>query len=533
MRLGYLVILATIAVFAMQTVNAAEEIVVKGYEAAFDTLRDRHNPNYHGATVEAAIKAMFEEGDEYKGTYSPTDYWKRDGDIRRKKPDRLRYQGQFFFKYSQDDISEVEKWEKELELTWRQSDWSGKLRFSDVSVFAYQDDPMRWEKANIRYKNKSTKVTVGSFGALFGRGLAVNMFEDRTLDFDNEIEGIKIEHERDDVEYTVLSGSRKKYFEPKSASIDAARVEFPIAKGSKMGFHVADLEFINFDFDPEGIGVYHYKLTGGDLSYRLGDFRVAFEAVRVGRDPVEFAVFEADATGADGRGYYVNAGYNGDGYSVNAEYKDYDAILQPFSVLPPLRSFREQATADPYDDKGYAVGVNWNPFGDGSYFDLDYAQGNSRNNGIPYREIGAAYFSPPTASTTWVLEYWDANVHGDTQVAEQLTVSRQLNSDWVASTYLEHEVMNPFYRDSYTDYILEGELAYRSLLNLIYTYERSGIGTEEIDNWGIWEVKFRPDDAQEINLVLGSRREGYVCSGGVCRLEPAFDGVRIDYLHRF
>jgi hypothetical protein len=86
-----------------------------------------------------------------------------------------------------------------------------------------------------------------------------------------------------------------------------------------------------------------------------------------------------------------------------------------------------------------------------------------------------------------------------------------------------------------SDHIFEFDLAFRSEWILVYTIENTGLDVGEggIDQWKIFEVKYRPDEEQEWNLVMGSRREGFVCSGGVCRLEPAFDGIKIDYLLRF
>lgn len=534
MKFGILLAMLVGWLFTLQTAALGEEIVVKGYEDAFDTLRQQHNPDYRGASVEQAIKAMFEKGDVDKGTYSPTEYWKRGGDIRRVKPPSFRYQGRTFFKYSRDDISDIEKWEKELELSWRYTNWAGFFRVTDVSVFAFGTNPFRWEKGNLRYKQGNTKVTVGSFGALFGWGLAVNLLDERTLDFDNELEGIIIERDFDNAELTVLTGTRKDVGAFREDKLSAARVEFDVAKGLDLGFFVAKAQFAADNYHPEDWPeVLEYGMSGTDFSIRSGPFRLNGEYVKLKRDANEFGSLDEDYEGLDGRGYYFNAGYSAPGIGLVAEYKDYQYLLQPFSILPPLRKYNERSFADPSNDKGYAFELNWSPFEDGSLITVDYAQGNYHEKGYPYTEFAAIYSSPLIEKFTWIAEFWHLNIQEDKRDIERLTLSKQVNPDWTASSFLEREVFSGALFAGHTDYIYEVEVAYQSLANLTYTYQTSGVEGAETTTWGIWDLKWKPDETQEINFAFGSRAEGYVCSGGVCRLEPAFDGMRVDYLQRF
>ena len=108
-----------------------------------------------------------------------------------------------------------------------------------------------------------------------------------------------------------------------------------------------------------------------------------------------------------------------------------------------------------------------------------------------------------------------------------------LTATMTIAVFIFNAPIDPGFIDPYIDYIYEAEVAYQSLFNLAYTHETTGQAEVEEDQWGIWEFKFKPDELQELNLAVGSRREGLTCSGGVCRLEPAFDGVRVDYLRRF
>jgi hypothetical protein len=533
-----LLLLALLVALAGVCVAAAADgdKVYGSSEDIFDDLREQRNPDYYGSTVEDALDDLAEGGEVDEGSYPASEIWDRDFDLRREKPEKVRISGRTYYKISNDDITGVDKFEKELELNAFYDDWASYFRFSDVNVFAENDDPFRWEKGQVRWKQDDIKVTAGSFSALFGRGLSLNLFEERTLDFDNEIEGVKIEYEIDDVDITALAGQHKKLDELHHSEVTGARVDFPVGDDVTVGVNVVNVQFPDPLYREDRQVMLDYDLVGQDVKARVGPVTFFGEAVQLSRPAVEDAANFWDMEGEDGRGYYANLLYSGDNYSVNLEYKDYEFLEHPFTVLPPVRQFSEYASAYPNDNKGYAAHLNWNPFEDGSYFTFGYAQDNLHDGFEMYREASAIYNSPVTSDITWVAEYWNVFTTVENQEVYRLTLNRELTDEWTASTFLERERYTfSFEADSYLDYIAEAELAYMSELNLIYTYETTGNDTtgDQPDNWGIWEVKYRPDDEQEWNLVYGSRREGVVCSGGICRNEPAFDGIKIDYLWRF
>ena len=57
---------------------------------------------------------------------------------------------------------------------------------------------------------------------------------------------------------------------------------------------------------------------------------------------------------------------------------------------------------------------------------------------------------------------------------------------------------------------------------------------EEIrESWSGVQLAGPIGDMHEIRFFAGGRRAGYICIGGVCRYEPAFDGVELTLLTRF
>jgi hypothetical protein len=59
-------------------------------------------------------------------------------------------------------------------------------------------------------------------------------------------------------------------------------------------------------------------------------------------------------------------------------------------------------------------------------------------------------------------------------------------------------------------------------------------GEEEIrESWTGVQIAGLIGEQHEIRFFAGGRRAGYICIGGVCRYEPAFDGVELTLLTRF
>jgi len=529
-----LVIALALAVLALQVCWAKADPVVGSSDEAFAQARKQVHPE-SSDNLEEAIAQFFEPGGSVdEGTYPPSDVWQR-GSLRRSPAPRVGYNGRTFFRYSSDDVSGVDKWEKELELGLNYKAWDLFLRATDFNTFPYVNDPFRLQKVQLRYRQGDTKVTVGSFGALFGRGLALNMFEDRTVEWDNQAEGTKVETTLGNAEVTALWGTRKDRKSPRNSEVRAARVDAPLGNDLAVGANAVEVELPDTSYSPQARNVLTYKLYGGDATFRHGDFMAYAETVRLERDPQAFSSNKWDRLGLEGKGYYANASFGRDGYAVSAEYKDYQGLSQPFSVLPPLRRYNEEATANPGDDKGYSAQFAWSPSSDGSQFAWTYAQGNSHQHNMPYTEFSTIYTSSSQGKTTWVGEYWDVNAYLEKHNIQRLTLNHQLTGDWTASTFMERERLTANYYKPHIDYIVEGEVAFQSKLNLIYTWETTGgdVPSGKKSAWRLWELRLQPDSRQEVNLAYGARRAGFVCAGGVCRQEPEFSGWRLDYTFRF
>ena len=534
--------LALVGLFLMPAAPFAAEDTASGSEDIFDHMYESE-PGDPGSTVEDAIRKFYWEGDEDLGTYPPSDLWSRDFELRRRMPPTLDFSGLMDFRYSDDEISGITKWEKEFELYADYGSWDAMFRFSDVNTFATQNDPFRWEKGRIRYHDGKWKVTAGSYGTTWGKGLAVNMFESRTLDFDNEAEGVKAEYadgpgrvemiygwdkdrQTDDLEFEIGNSNKQ---------IVGARGEYRLNDSVTLGSSVVNVQFPSYESTVEDPQSFDYTIIGEDLGIREGNFSGYYEMIKLRRTAQEWAGIDADFEGTDGKASYLNLGYYGDSYSIIGEYADYQDVDHPFNVLPPIRRWQESASADADEFVGYGGLLTWNPFTDGSYFQFSYEQDYLRTREDSHSEFGFNYFSPNYGRFNYILAYWQVYDKFYNHDQLNLTMAQQLNQDYSLGAVIEREEIHFLTNETYLDYIAQLDIYYRSEFAASFFHEKSGNPVNESgkDEWGIWEFKYLPDEDQEWHLSYGDRREGYVCSGGLCRLEPAFDGIKAEYLRRF
>ena len=78
------------------------------------------------------------------------------------------------------------------------------------------------------------------------------------------------------------------------------------------------------------------------------------------------------------------------------------------------------------------------------------------------------------------------------------------------------------------------DIGYAGWLTLVLAQEKAGRGTlTGAQRWNLAELRLQEPGVQELLISYGKRREGFVCSGGICRIEPEFDGWKLMYIRYF
>ncbi len=85
-----------------------------------------------------------------------------------------------------------------------------RLEYSDPPEYGYELKGI--QRARLQYMSDRWSLDLGDISAVFGRGLALNLYEDQTIDFDNKIRGFRIKAELfEDHELDLILGSNSDY----------------------------------------------------------------------------------------------------------------------------------------------------------------------------------------------------------------------------------------------------------------------------------------------------------------------------------
>lgn len=488
-----------------------------------DAQQPAEQPAQEAQTAEETPAAPADEaqpaeqaGETAEGGEQPEEGWDEDTSWTKGGFD---YFGTLTYWHSLDRKSDTDKHEGELALTFNYDDYRGRLRIGDYHPFANQTRDMRIQKYEIAGPLGPFEFTAGTFSQILGKGMVLSGIEQRDVDVDNEIEGFRLSYTGQHYGALGFIGSHKLPTEIGAKNVYGGRVEVKPWDWFTVGGNA-------FTYKPIKKGV------GGNPNLRIEneaysiDTALKFKAISAYAEYMRMDWPAAD----DGRGIYGNISLSLPGFGLSYEYKDYWQIDGAFSAPPPVRYDPEHANADTKDEKGYGFVLTVTPFkGNSSLIEASYAQANIRGNGFGMTEFLTAYHSPTEKDFSWLIQRLyhndqflkERNYHGEASYAWNDFFTTQLavelrNKDEGMGSHDEQEVSLDF--------------GYGGWLTLVLTQERAERGfNTDVQRWNIAELKLQQSGKHELSIAYGKRRAGFVCSGGICRLEPEFDGWKLEY----
>jgi hypothetical protein len=202
-------------------------------------------------------------------------------------------------------------------------------------------------KLFVEFRKEDIYLRAGSSYSLFGRGLALNLFENRALAFDTGIEGVKAEYKNrmlravvtgGDILWrdNVLLGRTEQY------RVRAGTLELYPYRSMTAGVSIVSG---NSSFPPP---TYPDQLAQFDIPEYFGKFQLfgvdGFISYAEKRTTVQ-----ADTVGTiKGTGFYGSLSHTGEGFGVSLEYKDYRfGIADPYQRYNPNRAYKALAFQNP------------------------------------------------------------------------------------------------------------------------------------------------------------------------------------------
>jgi hypothetical protein len=512
MRLMAIILVSfTLLILALPMARAADDEEI-GLEGPSDVVKE----NAPEEAVEESGEGAAEDAAELES--EEADGWGEEGGWGKS----FNYYGTLSYWHSLNRDTGTDKNEGELAMTFSYGEAQGRLRIGDWHPFATQRRDMRIEKYEVRMPLDGMELTVGTFAQLLGKGLVLSGIEERELDYDNEIEGIRLKLPRESYNVTAFVGQHKTVKDRGATKVWGGRVEVSPTEWFTMGGNVLSYQpTINAAPDAPAPRQHHQAMSW-DVDFHWDKLSSHFEYMRLDWPQDD-----------DGRGMYGNIVLSLPGFGLTYEYKNYYQINGMFAAPPPVFYDPEHAKADTLDEKGHGFTMVWSPFDNSSHFEASYAQSNIRNKGWPTTEAIFAYYSPTEKRTSWMSQY---SYHRDVLLHERkwhTEVSRQWDDNWTTQVAVELRGVDKG-SGTIDEQEVSLDIGYAGWLTLVLGQEKAGRGTlTEAQRWNIAELRLQEPGVQELLISYGKRREGFVCSGGICRIEPEFDGWKLAYVRYF
>ena len=482
-------------------------------------------------------------------------------------PDGLGFSNQLEYSYDTDTNNEIfENW---LNLDYNKNIFSAGIRFE---VFQPNDpDPSisrgKVKYADIAYKyigvdigdvEEGLNITVGNFYKLFGRGLILKSYEDRNIRIDNNLIGVKVDANYEGFTLTALSGS--------AANSNNLREDI---------LHAVDLQYGKFDLVKLGTTfASNLPSIEGAARTTLASFRIqpsywnfdgyAEYGVKSNKD-VQSQVFHDDEWKI-GEAFYGSLNFYYDVFSIVGEYKYYDNYAFTsndgtifYNTAPSLRKEytyqllnRHPSPLDQSNEEGYAVEMNFN-ISDETSLIANYGITNTLPTSSYYQRVNN--LSLPIA--TQLEEIYLQAAHN---WSESLTSILAFGYNEELSTNTKNFtpiLENKFYFDDIntiklvlehqqTENLTTDEKYYDDIINIEYLRSPNfsvavvaELQTKEPQEgnvvrkfWSFIQFGYKLGNHSDLSLLVGTRQAGNICIGGICRYEPAFQGVELKILTR-
>jgi cytochrome c biogenesis protein CcmG/thiol:disulfide interchange protein DsbE len=389
-------------------------------------------------------------------------------------------------------------------------------------------------------------VRAGHFYGIFGRGLVFNAYEDRTVRVDTRLDGVISTVRHGGLTATAFSGT------PSARALDirAADAEYEVLEGLNLGW-------TGMTWRPD-------DWTGSDGSVR----REWVTAVRA-RQKLDFLDWYAeygwkkgwdydpnDDDYDEGKALYANVNLYRGPVSLSWEHSDYERFTvvpradgtTPLNRPPSLtREFawtllnrsphpmnQDDETGDNLD--AMYAGGGWTVIGSLAHlerqtgetvYELAYASvqkdrigdfrlqggfGYQDKEGLRQTLVGeATWFVDETRSLTLQAEHQHVRLGGGTGFD-----LGAYDEQWLK---LEYETAPTW--------------AFAAILEVNNKYDEQRPTGEQEGPFPAGQVTYTLSGGGNLNVWFGKRQAGYLCSGGVCKYEPAFEGVEFFGVFRY
>lgn len=400
-----------------------------------------------------------------------------------------------------------------------------KLNYFDYTA-TYQKDPV-----NLLY---------GRFYTTFGRGLVLNQFLDEDFRNDNSLYGIKGDIKYFNSQLTLLSGQpRNIFFEENEYKIKndttdqirGANFETNLIPKTTLGGRYVRVNR-TVDLTPKAFT----ELYGGNIGLTCGPFESYFEYAR------QWGCHQVIGGRLKGTGLFFSAGFAITGLGISFQYLDYDTIGfggPGYRYNEPPTPIKSGISVNRgIDEKGFGGTVVTTPIdmitGEFSYNEV---KTDDKRNGVTEGIIKLISHPKDNTELTGGIERIDKDSI-ELGITEKIEFKPYLDATydfgWIyVEAGYEHNFISADTSDYY-EYAISFAIGKAEAFVLSLRYERRNripkwlvnkLGDET--NWPMAELSLDLTNRHSLRIRVGAEKGGLVCSGGVCRFEAPFKGVKM------
>lgn len=426
---------------------------------------------------------------------------------------------------------------------------------------------------------KGLRITGGNFYGQIGTGIIFRAYEDRTIGIDNALLGIKLEYDfKDYIRVIAFTGAQKYRFQLYNPIIKGINLESSVTIGEKASF-IPGVGAVNRTLDEENINLivstietyapeerfvpkYNVYLFSAYNTFNYNNFSWYVEGATKTKETIRNNSNQFIAR--NGYVFYTTANYSLKGLGFDAVYKrtkDFSFRTSPNeSLLRGMVSYipqtarqnslrllsRYNAATQELEENALSTNITYSPNSKAT-FDFNFSNISDFNNKLLYREgygdvrykiskkwqlqTGLQYFE--YNQKFYEREAWttdNRNVVGFTPFAELLWKINRKHS-------LRMEYQMLFSDEDFGSWayaLLEYELApwFSIAVSDMWNYRPNPI--REPESLHFYNIYAAFDIKQtRLSVAYVKQVEGIVCTGGICRFEPAFSGVRFNIITSF
>ncbi|HEX7879390.1 MAG TPA: DUF6029 family protein, partial [Candidatus Eisenbacteria bacterium] len=443
-----------------------------------------------------------------------------------------------------------------VDASWRR--WTIGARFHAIEG-SEAPGSEEIDQRYLQYVDDHLELLGGNFYETWGRGLVLRAYEtrtatvgrlDRSVALDRDIDGFRARARYGRLFGTALSGSPLLAPLSGEPASDGAGVRLDTMRGARAGILAPGgltatggyLRINTIDPgapDPESAERIRDEYLTGEADFVRGPVVAHLSGAR--RHADELLLPE------DGRAWYGSASASVSTFGASFEFKDYERFVSPYNEPPTLvktQSWtllnRGTHLSNPDDEVGQQAALEWSPGPeDGVSLNHSRADNHDRDEIFEYRQwtlearlrTGADDSGPRfKAIADWerdrikgITDRWTAG--GDMEIG--------FGDIRSIATVFEHQVTDFEFADQQRLSLLTLEYQEAPWLTVAFQGEKAAEPEEGRDTWASATVNLSWSGRHNLNIFVGRRPTGYLCTGGYCFLAPAFDGIALRLISLF